>query len=1144
MLKLNSRSLFRVAHITCAFSFFLFSVSARAQFRAGIEGTVTDASGAAVVGVTVTVSNQETGKSAQLTTSGAGFYRISGLPPGKYTVTALVTGFKEKVVKDITVHAEEMQGINITIEPGPVNETVTVTGETVPQLQTENGNVTGAITNQQVHALPQVGRDPYELLRLAPGVFGDGARAGNGNSVGLPNTSGPGGSNSSLFQTENQVPISGGGQRLSNNNFEIDGVSVNSLGWGGAAVVTPNQESVKEIRVTTNAYDAQYGRNSGAHIEVVSQNGTNQFHGSGFFKYDEPGLNAFNKYGGPSGARPQRVEKKLRNFGGSVGGPVVKEKLFFFFSYEGLRNRSTNFSTPTYVETAQYRQRVISARPDGITAKILGSPGMEPRIAQVIPAPCPIDSTGKNGFKPGTCQQVAGGLDIGSLTSSLGQYVDAANTAGGGLDGVPDVQQVILALPSQTRGSQWNARMDFNRGRNDSFAVSTYFTRLDSLGSDSNGRSRPMQDTRFKPFNSATTLTYNRVLSPVTLNQARINFTRFSANQLALSPNPNWGIPRLEVDSLPPFSAIGLGPNRTDTTPALFAQNTIEFRDTLSRVIRTHALKFGAEIRKEQDNNNLLGGARPLYRFRGLWNLANDAPYTESIDADPNTGSPTDAQRYFRTGDYGLFAQDDWKLRPNLTLNLGLRWEYFAPLREHRGHLSNLVLGPNGLQDARVAVVNELFRPDRTNFAPRFGFAYSPPGLNSKLVVRGGFGLFYNRIPDVLFSNTRANPPFFSRYSPCCLPENQSTVGGKVLYALGASSSPMSYPVNPALAFGLDPRTGAPCLNQACTSDSRVEIWGAQPNMENAYIYEYSFGLEYSLPHSFVAALGYEGSAGHKLIRLVNLQFLFPENTNFAALRFPQPDTNSNFNALNARLTHRFAKGFQAQARYRYSKSIDQLSYEGPGAGTNQTYPQDDRTERGPSDYDATHHFNLSGLWDLPIFPHRRDLVGKVLGGWQISAILTAHSGFPWTPVSGTSVSTPGGPSLSPTRPVAQIGTPLTDHSNDAFTRPSGNFPGGGRLYFDTSSGPPGIGRNSFRGPHYFGTDLSLGKEFRLLGSKYLGEAARIDVRANFFNVFNQLNLKPFLFDSNATRIERVTFGQADSGLSGRVIEFQVRLSF
>src|SRR5438093_2161658 len=224
----------------CSLAVGLFSAGiASAQFKAGIEGTVTDSSGAAVSGVTVTVTSQETAKSQQVTTSDAGFYRVSGLAPGRYTVTANFSGFKEQTVKDIQVNAEEVQGVNLTLQPGEVRETITVSAEALPQLQAENGNVSANITDQQIHALPQNGRDPYELLRLAPGVFGDGARSGNGNATNLPNTGGPGGSNTSIFQTENMVAISAAGQRVPDHNFLIDGVSVTRLGFGDAAVRTP-----------------------------------------------------------------------------------------------------------------------------------------------------------------------------------------------------------------------------------------------------------------------------------------------------------------------------------------------------------------------------------------------------------------------------------------------------------------------------------------------------------------------------------------------------------------------------------------------------------------------------------------------------------------------------------------------------------------------------------------------------------------------------------------------------------------------------------------------------------------------------------------------------------------------------------------
>ncbi|MGH9630378.1 MAG: TonB-dependent receptor domain-containing protein, partial [Bryobacteraceae bacterium] len=538
----------------------------------------------------------------------------------------------------------------------------------------------------------------------------------------------------------------------------------------------------------------------------------------------------------------------------------------------------------------------------------------------------------------------------------------------------------------------------------------------------------------------------------------------------------------------------------------------------------------------EQDNNNLLGGARPLYSFQGMFQLANSAPVFLSLNADPATGQPADAQRYFRTGTYAGFIQDDWKLTPELTLNLGLRYEYFTPLREKRGRISNLVFGPNGLADARVVVQDELFQPDRNNWAPRFGFAYNPDWFGRKLVARGGFGLFYNRIPNVLFSNTRGNPPFFARYSLCCGNAENPFLGGQINYALGADRSPLSYPVNPELAVGIDPETGAP-------RDRDVEIRGSEGKLTNGYVYIYSFDLQYSLPAQFVASLGYQGSAGHKLIRLVNQNYLFTNNPNFFAVYFPRPDVNSNFNAMLLSLSRRMSNGLQFDVSYRFSKSIDTLSYEGPGGVTNQTFPQDLASERGPSDFDSTHYFVFSGLYELPMFRSQQGLLGKLLGGFQLNGVVTAHTGFPWTPVTGQSVTTPGGPTLAPTRPIAYFGGALNDSSDEAFMPPGGNFPGGGRNFFDISTGgPPGIGRNSFRGPHYFSTDLSIAKQTRL---PFVSETAMLDLRANMFNVFNQLNLQPLTFGSDNARIENdVFFGFAPGGMAGRVVEFQARFSF
>lgn len=1156
----------------------LFALGAvQAQFKASIQGTVTDAGGGLVPGATITLTKADTGQSQTTTASDEGFYRISGLAPGAYKLSAEKTGFKKQLFENVVVSAEATQGIDIVLTTGEIAETVTITETTTQALETENGNISRALTTQEIRQLPQVGRDPYELLRLTPGVFGDGARGSNGGAVNLPNTTGPGGSNNSIFQTENQVQISANGQRLSSNNFQIDGVSVNSFNWGGAALVTPNQESVKEVRVLSSSYSAEDGRNSGAQIKVVSQQGANQFHGSAFFKYNSPKLNSFNKYGGP-GAPRLRVNDYIRQFGGSLGGPLYlprfgeggpstmggKNKSFFFLSYEGLRNNS-NGTGRAFVETAQFRQLVQQLRPDGISARILAASGIAPRIITVFAPSC-----GNFNNDPNLCRVVNGGLDIGSLTGALGQYVPRfidAQPTGGGFDGIPDIQEIQFALPNRTRGNQYNVRLDFTPTQKDSFTVSTYLTKQDNLGSDFDSAGRPIADLPFKPFNSSGTILYRRVISPTTFNEARLNGTRFTLDQQKDASNTNFGIPRIKIEALP-INLIFFGAPRSENTPGILAQNIFEASDTLSTLFGNHALKFGVVVRKEQDNSDTSGGSRPEYVFSGLFNLANDTPIFEGINADPRTGLPADAQRYFRTNYYGGFVQDDWKARRNLTLNLGLRYEYYSPLEEKDGRLSNLFFGSQGLVNSQVRPVNQLSKPDRNNFAPRVGFAYSPRfrvlGLGSEngdsTVIRGGFGIAYNRIPVAPLANARGNPPFFARYAICCGSEPTSFsspfAGGQILYALGSSNSVTSYPRNPALGLGINPTTGAP-------NSGSVEIYGAPQDLPNPYVYTYSLEVQQELPAKLTATIGYQGSTGHKLIRLVNQNYLYPNNPSFFDVFFTTPDVNSNYNALNANLVRRFSSGFQMQANYRFSKSIDQLSYEGPGFVTNQTYPQDNRTERGPSDFDVKHFFNLSSLYELPFFRGRRDVVGKILGGFEITGIMTARTGFPFTPVVfGDGTRTPGGRTLSPVRPQGYRGPTNIDTSNNAFINGT-SFPGGGAPNFtvfrqaDGTVAPPGIGRNSFRGPSYFNVDMSLVKQTGLPG--FLGEGANLELRANFFNVFNKLNLESFNFGSNPAKIgdfcggcndgagvlfNNPNFGRAAKGLAGRVVELQARFRF
>ena len=1172
--------------LSCGSIILFLTLIANAQFKAALQGTVTDINGAAIAGATVVLTQVETNKEVQTITNGDGFYRFNGLAPGNYKVSATQTNFKQKLIENFNIGAETVQGLDIALETGGgISETVTVVDQTQP-LRTEDANIDNTLTRAEILRLPQVGRDPYELARLTPGVFGDGARGGNGNATGLPNSPGPGGSNSSIFQTENQVPISANGQRVSANNFQIDGVSVNSQTNGGGAVITPSQEAVKEVTISSSSYSAEDGRNSGATIKVVSQNGTNDFHGSAFFKYNGPELNAFNKFPG----NVQRVENRQRQFGGSFGGPLPflnfgeggpttingKDKLFFFFAYEGLRTGSNN-TVQSYVETAQYRNLVRTLRPGGVTAQVFADPNIAPRIASVIPRTC-----AQAGFGADRCREVSGGLDLGSIAGTRGNYLRLGGGVGnadigGGFDSIPDIQYVNLFNPNSFSGNQYFSRVDYNATANDSIAISTFFTPTSNLGADPAGRSRAIGDINSDRIAFSTALIYNRVISARMFNQARINYSGFSFNEVTSNPNANFGIPRIEVEGLP-FDRIRFGAPQGENTPGILSEKSIDVSDTFNWVIGNHALKFGTQLRFDFNNTSIVGGARPIYSFVGLFNLANDTPIFEGINADPTTGAPADAAREYRTNDYAFFVQDDWKVKRNLTLNLGLRYEFFPPINDTLNRQSNIVFGPNGLVDSKVQVVDQFFKPDKNNFGPQIGFAYSPGLLKEKGVIRGGFGIGYNRIPSVVFLNSRGNPPFFSRFQICCGTNAQDFgspfVNGQILYAIGGSNSPNSFPANPNLGGGINPATGAP-------NNGSVEIYGSTQEQPNAESRRYSLELQYQLPAKLTATVGYQGSSTKNLIRLVNQNFIFAQtNPSFFAVYLPTPDVKSNYNALLATIERRFANGFQVQANYRFAKSLDNLSNEGPGFVTNQTYPVDNNTEYGPSDFDVTHNFNLFGLYELPFFNKRDDFVKTALGGFQISGILTYHTGFPFTPViAGPGVRSASGATFGPFRPVAYLGGAGNSSSNDTFLTGNGNFTGsfintvtdcvntsGGcnNIFLTTLNknangdanfllNPPGIGRNTFRGPKYFNIDLTVGKRFDLPKRLRFNENTGLDLRVNLFNAFNQLNLNNFGFASDSTRITnsdngRATinpsFGRATSGLAGRVIELQARFSF
>ncbi len=462
---------------------FTFSTAGLAQYRASLQGTVTDPQGNVVTDATVTLTSKETSNSKATTTSASGVYSIPGLAPGRYTLSVEKAGFAKQVLDDVPVVSEQAQSQDVQLQVSQTTQTVTVSAEAGPLVDTETSTISGTLTGQQIQSLPTFSRDPFQAAQLAPGAFGDNARGASGSGArNLPGSAGPGGTggSSSIFATENQVQVVANGTRNNSNSFQIDGVEVNSLAWGGAAVITPNEESVKEVTVQSSPYSSENGRNSGAQVLLVTKNGTNEFHGSALFRATRPGLNAYQRYNGP-GIPVVRDADRLNQWAGSVGGPVVRNHLFFFFSYETLRNSTASLSN-NWFETPQFLAAAQGV-PNSIAAKVAGYPGQGASFNAIIPRSC-ADAGLPN---PAQCQAIFSGgqyqgLDIGSpLKTPLGTpdptYGGSSSTpgVGGGLDGVPDLMFVQSVNPTVNNPQQFNGRVDFQATSKDLIAGTTYY---------------------------------------------------------------------------------------------------------------------------------------------------------------------------------------------------------------------------------------------------------------------------------------------------------------------------------------------------------------------------------------------------------------------------------------------------------------------------------------------------------------------------------------------------------------------------------------------------------------------------------------------------------------------------------------------
>ncbi len=1164
----STSSVFRSVSLLVCITF--SAVLAHAQYRASLRGTVSDSQGAVIPGATVTLVDTDTNKTIVSTSDGNGIYNFNALPPAPYRITVEHEGFTKKVLEHVQIIPEQLNALDLQLEVGQVSQTVTVSS-TTQAMDTETATVSATITSNQIQHMPSFNRDVFQLAQLTPGVFGDASQQAGGGAFNAPGNQGPGGTSGGaggIFETENGPQIQSGGGQYETNSITVDGISTVSAVWGGTSIITPSEDSVGDMKVVSNSYDAENGRFSGAQIQVTSKSGTNQFHGSAFFKASRPGLNAYQRWNGvgsdtsgtPALRGLNRDDNRFNQYGGSLGGPIWKNKIFGFFNWETSPLKAVTTAQGWY-ETSQFD--TSAATSGSIAAKYLSFPGAAVASNGMIARTC-----ASIGLVEGVnCATVSGGLDLGSpIKTGLGMqdltYGGNSNTPGigGGLDGVPDIAYFNTVNPTTTSQSQYNARVDADVTQKDRLGFTIYWVPVTTT--DYNGTVRPENLWHHSQKNYAYSLIWNHTFSSTLLNQARGNWAGWKWNEVTTNPQAPFGLPQDNIDgqgsaSINFFGAPG---------PSNLNQWTYSFNDVLTKILGRHSIKTGIEYTKLAYLNNPVYNARPGFNFHNLWDFANDAPYFENGEFNSKTGVPFSNRQDDRVNLWGVFVQDDFKVRPNLTVNLGLRWSYFGSLYNKQNDQDVLQFGSgaDALTNLNIRVGGDLYTPQKNNFGPVVGFAWQPNKYSSKLVIRGGFGLSYNQNEIAITANGSGNPP--NAVSPsftCPYPftANPSCAGNGILYEIaGDVHSIFGYAPNPNTikTFG---------SNNLPIGGSPISVTGFPSNPKTIYTDHYSLDMQYQLPFNTVATVGYQGNRTRNL--LIQNNWLAIGAANGLAMN-PQVNFvdyyenagNANFNAGIASLTHNFSHEFQASAQYTWAKALDENS----GPYEEDPYPFNTAAAYGRSDYNVANAFKLFGLWQPVLFHGSHSWVEKVAGGWSLSGIWNLHSGFPWNPNYGSNNLYYQGSGYSVLRPAGVAPGAGSSTSNSTFMRATNpNYGGNGTQFFvpptyvqgaafpATAPAPtPGIERNSLNGPGYNDVDLSLSKGFGLPRIRGLGESARFEIRADVYNFFNKNNINTESIDTNLGGVApdgtvahpNPDFGVAGRALGSRTVQLQARFSF
>jgi Carboxypeptidase regulatory-like domain/TonB dependent receptor len=1084
----------------------VLALSAFSQVNTGtISGVVQDSSGASIAGAMVTIKNVDTGATRVLTSDVAGRYVAPVLPVGNYDVQAQQPGFQTEVRNGITLTVGREEVINLTLRVGQTAEEVTVTAE-APVIETTTAAMSSLVDQRTIRDLPLNGRSYDQLALLQPGVVTVGA-----------------GQASAAFDFGTGTRFNVNGSRAYANTFLLDGTDIadHANGTpGGAAGTNLGVDGVQEFKINTSVSPAEYGRSSGGVISAVTRSGTNNLHGSAFEfirnnAFDSLGYFDQTAHGGNDTIAPYRRNQ----FGGSLGGPIKKDKTFFFGTYEGLRQgNGTNISAE--VPTAQTLQGILPAKvvQDSCAATKTQS-FCNPATGTPLTTICP---TGAATCTLGVNPAVKPFLNLFQAPSP-GPTADLGDGTG-----------FYIAAPTQvTSENYFMTRLDHQITENMRIFARYSFDKDRNVLPNFQGSA--IADEHDVAHRDYSTIQVNNTLRPTLLNSFRFAFNRTFQNfddilSTDLSGLPNGG----SFVTGEQFGTISFGSQGLSQQPLNFLgvdngapreywYNNYQWGDDLTWVRGAHALKFGVNIERIQDNEITSSNSRGDYTFLDVPGFLVGTPIR--FDAPP---PGADAYRGLRETMFGVYAQDDFKVTQRLTLNLGLRWEAITNPRDANGKMANLL---HLTDSAPTVLTDSYFSVAKKEFQPRVGFAWQLNGSGTS-VLRAGFGIFNDHIlPYSYVALASGTPPFFTTLSDLTNP---------------------IFPVDTNLTAGPSPPPQFNVFPATLKEPSKTQ---------------YTLSLQQQVMKNTVLEVAYIGSESHHLQRNGELNpaaplspGVFPTkfkqsnriNPLFASLTASEFDGNADYNALQVIVRRRSVSGLQYQIFYTYSHSIDTKSTIAGGESRQEPNTVLDflnpGRDRGRSSFDARHNVVPTITYPFP-FKFQNRALSAIAGGWVVNGIGTFRTGEPFTGRVGSNLSANGdrwapdrpnlnpGFSNDPTRGVsagctigktviaagAPLGTPDLWYDPCAFSKPAAGTYGN-------------LGRNTLTGPPLYNVDFSADKGFKIT------EAMNLQFRAEIFNLLDEAHFYVPGFNVFAGSAGHIT--RLISSPGGRLVQFGLKLAF